>query len=402
MTELDEHVVARLQTVIYLLPSALIEVGTAAATRLGSIHTGDLLRIENSISLRAPAPHAILFLVSILYGTVASKENHWLALLALKILHRQSHIDHHRLQRSQTRILTLCQSLCSRTGIHHRSETGGVDMVLEEMILLLPMTITVEFGGRNLVQIYERNALLLCHLLCPQSESLIHAHNLIILIIGITRSERHQDRMSTERLAVVDILAHILAVGIDGLLHARLLDGDIERILADARDAGTRTTAIVRTVIIMTDRDDHPVASLDSLAYIRPETVVESTATHASERLIFYRNLILVKELMFVVAPAPLAVVTIAERTVAHGRVAYQEEYRIVALSAGSRNNAGGHRLVETVHCIINHMIHIFHRTSYCGLCLLPLLRCLGESDCCCRHQRHCKQYSFHYLLIFN
>ena len=135
----------------------------------------------------------------------------------------------------------------------------------------------------------------------------------------------------------------------------------------------------------MTDRDDHPVASLDTLAHIWPETVVESTAAHASERLIFYRNLILVKELVFVIAPAPLAVISIAQGAIAHGRVAYQEEYRIVALSAGSRNNAGGHRLVETVNCIVNHMVYIFHRFCH-----------LGKRSSCCRHQRHCKQYSFH------
>ena len=173
------------------------------------------------------------------------------------------------------------------------------------------MTITVELGCRNLVQINERNAFLFCHLLCPQSEGLVDTDNLIILIIGITWSQRHQDRMSTQRLTVVDVFAHVFTVGINGFLDACLLDGDIERILAYARDAGTCSAAIVRTIVVMTDGDDYPVASLDTLAHIRPKTVVESTAAHTSERLVLYGNLVGIKELMLVVSPAPLTVVTI-------------------------------------------------------------------------------------------
>ena len=46
--------------------------------------------------------------------------------------------------------------------------------------------------------------------------------------------------------------AHVFAVSIDGFLHTRLLDGDIERILADARDAGTCSAAIVWAIVVMT------------------------------------------------------------------------------------------------------------------------------------------------------
>ena len=71
MTELDEHVVARLKTVIYFIPSSLIEIRTGTATRLGCIHTGDLLWIEDGVSLRCPAPHAVFILIGILHGAVA-------------------------------------------------------------------------------------------------------------------------------------------------------------------------------------------------------------------------------------------------------------------------------------------------------------------------------------------
>ena len=124
--------------------------------------------------------------------------------------------------------------------------------------------------------------------------------------------------MSTQRLTVVDVFAHVFAVSIDGFLHTRLLDGDIERILADARDAGTCSATIVWTIVVMTDGDNHPVTSLDALAHIRPKTVVEGTATHTSERLVFYRNLVGIEELVLVVSPAPLAVVTITQCAIAH------------------------------------------------------------------------------------
>ena len=238
------------------------------------------------------------------------------------------------------------------------------------------MTIAIELGCRNLVQIYKRNAFLLSHLLCPQSEGLVDPDNLIILIVGITWSQRHQNRMSTQSLAVVDVFAHVFAVGIDGFLHARLLDGDIERILADARDAGTSSSAIVRTIVVMTDGDDYPVTSLDALAHIRPQTVVEGTAAHTSERLVLYRNLVGIEELVLVVSPAPLTVVTITQCAIAHGRVTYQEEYRIISLATGSRLDSGGHRLVQAIYGIVDNFVDIFH--WFCHL---------GKRSCCCRHQ---------------
>ena len=228
MTKLDEYVVARLKTVIYLIPSSLIEIRTGTATRLGCIHTGNLLRIEDGVSLRCPAPHAVFILIGILYGAIACEEDNRFAWFTFKIFHRQSHIDHHRLQRSQLRILAFSQSFCCRPGIHHRSETGGVDMIFKEMILLLPMTIAIKLSCRNLIQINKRYMLLLSHLLCPQSEGLVDTNYLVVLIVGITWSQRHQDRMSTQGLTVVDVFTHVFAIGINGFLDASLLDGDVE------------------------------------------------------------------------------------------------------------------------------------------------------------------------------
>ena len=182
--------------------------------------------------------------------------------------------------------------------------------------------------------------------------------------------------MSTQCLAVVDVFAHVFAVSIDGFLHACLLDGDIERILADARDAGTCSAAIVWTIVIMTDGDNHPVTSLDALAHIRPKTVVEGTAAHTAQSLVLYRNLVGIEELVLVVSPAPLTVVTITQCTIAHGRVTYQEEHRVVATAAGSRLDSCGHRLVQTIRSIVDNFVDIFH--WFCHL---------GKRSSCCRYQ---------------
>ena len=126
----------------------------------------------------------------------------------------------------------------------------------------------------------------------------------------------------------------------------------------------------------MTDGDNHPVASLEALAHIRPQTVVEGTAAHASERLVLYRNLVGIEELVLVVSPAPLAVVTITQCAIAHGRVTYQEEYRVVSLATGSRLNSCGHRLVQAIYGIVDNLVDIFHRFCH-----------LGKGSCSCCHQ---------------
>ena len=193
--------------------------------------------------------------------------------------------------------------------------------------------------------------------------------------------------MCAERLTIVDILTHVLTVGIDGLLHSRLLDSDVEGILANARDAGTGTTAIVRTIVVMTDRDDDPVALLDALAHIRPKTIIEGTAAHATEGLVLYGYLVLIEELMLIVSPTPLTIVAIAEGTIAHGRVAYQEKHRVVALAARSWGDTCSHRLVETIHSVVYHMVDILHRTSH----LFCLIVRLCESCCRSSHQSYSK-----------
>ena len=52
--------------------------------------------------------------------------------------------------------------------------------------------------------------------------------------------------------------------------------------------------------------------------------------------MILHRDFVLVEELVGKVSPAPLTVVAIAERTIAHGGIADKEEDWIVATTRGT------------------------------------------------------------------
>ena len=51
VSELNEHEVAGLQTVIHLVPSSLIEEGASAASSLGTVDAGNLVLVEDGVCL---------------------------------------------------------------------------------------------------------------------------------------------------------------------------------------------------------------------------------------------------------------------------------------------------------------------------------------------------------------
>ena len=81
----------------------------------------------------------------------------------------------------------------------------------------------------------------------------------------------------------------------------------------------------------MSNRHHHPVAGFQCLADRFPQIVIERTAAHAPQGLVFHRNLVLIEILIGKVAPSPLSVVAITQRTVAHGRVSHQEQHGVIA-----------------------------------------------------------------------
>ena len=317
MTELDEHEIAWLQTVIHLLPTALVQVGTTTATGLGCIHNADFVFIKHRICHGPPAPHAVLILIGILHGAVASDKHHGLAIRTIHLPGVQFHVLHHRLQRVQRRVAAGHQALGSRTGIHHRTKTTGVYLIQEEVVIGFPSTIAVQLSARYLVQVDKGHALFGSHL--HQPLGVRFADNLAVLVVGITRGERHQDGIAALRTYIINILTHVAAIGIYGFVFARFLNHHVQRIIAHAGDTGTRAALVVGSVIVMADTDNHPVARTDSLLDGLPQLVVEGTTTHTAKCLILNGYLIGIKVFVCIVAPAPLTVVTITQGTRTHG-----------------------------------------------------------------------------------
>ena len=145
MAKLYQHKVTRLQTVIHLLPAALVQVRATATSSHGSIDDVYLRLIKDGVSYGTPSPHAILIFVGILDSAVTCNKDDRLSLCTCNVVDGQLHIAHHGLQRVQRRVVTGHQALCCRPGIHHRPKTTGMYLVKEEMIVRLPRTISIQF-----------------------------------------------------------------------------------------------------------------------------------------------------------------------------------------------------------------------------------------------------------------
>lgn len=199
----------------------------------------------------------------------------------------------HGLQRLEGRIVTGSNTLSSRAGVHHRAEAAGVDMILIEIVFLFPFAKAVELGSRDLVQVDEGYALLGSDSLQPLRVDL--SDDLSRLrVVGIARRERHEDGMCAGFAAVVDISTHIFAIGVDRLLDTRLLDGDVERVVSHAGDGSPRPSAVIRSVVVVPNGDDDPVAGAQCFAHVGPELIIIGTAAHAAESLVFHGDLVLV------------------------------------------------------------------------------------------------------------
>ena len=166
------------------------------------------------------------------------------------------------------------------------------------------------------------------------------ADNVPLVVVGIAWCERHEDRVTTGTAHIVDISAHVSAVSIDGVHLAGLLDGDNQRVVADARDGCPCAPAVVWAIVVVADGDDDPVAWADGIADGRPQAFVECAAAHTSEGLIFHGDAVAVEEWLEEGSPSPLAVVAVAQCAVAHGRVAHEEEHGVVATASTARFGA--------------------------------------------------------------
>ena len=111
---------------------------------------------------------------------------------------------------------------------------------------------------------------------------------------------------------IVDETAHIFAVCVYGLLCSGFFDCHIQTVLADSRNGGAGTSAVIGAVIIVSQFDDYPVSGLYAFDYIRPETVVEGAAAGSSQSMILNGDSVGVEIISCVISPAPLAVVAVS------------------------------------------------------------------------------------------
>ena len=108
-------------------------------------------------------------------------------------------------------------------------------------------------------------------------------------------------------------------------------------------------------MIVMANAHDHPVARLQSLPHGRPQVSIERSCRHAAEGLILHRDLASVEILVGEESPAPLTIVAVAHRAIAHGRVADEEEYGVRALPGGTRSRTVHKSLRNGVWRIVDH-----------------------------------------------
>ena len=127
----------------------------------------------------------------------------------------------------------------------------------------------------------------------------------------------------------------------------------------------------------MTNRYYHPVAWLQGSSNHRPKLIIESAGAHTAKRLVLYRNLVGIEILACIESPSPLSVRAIALCAVAHGRVANEEQYWVVAFASRtwfwSRHQCFSYRVGSVVYNFVN----IFYRVR-------QIIKILSPCTCCC------------------
>ena len=192
-----------------------------------------------------------------------------------------------------------------------------MNLIEKEVVIRLPGTITIEFSSRNLVQVDKGHTFLSSHLHLPLGVWL--TYNLTVLVVGITRCQRHQDGVSALCPHIDNILTQVTAIGVNRLAFAGLFNHHLQRIIAHTGYTGTCTPLVVGTIVVMTNGDDDPVTLADGLFDGLPQLIIERTTTHTTKCLILNGYLFWIKVFVHVVTPAPLTVVTITQRTCTHG-----------------------------------------------------------------------------------
>ena len=185
-------------------------------------------------------------------------------------------------------------------------------MVAKEVVFLFPRAHAVEFLPADFVQVNEGYSIDGGNVGSPFRLGL--AHNSSFLIVGVARSQRHEDRIGTGSTNILDVATQVVTVTVDGVLPLRaLVEADVAGVHVNAGDDGTSPTLVEElAVVIMADADDNPIALLQSLTDGRPEVGIKGTCRHTAQGLVFDRNHVCVEILLEEISPSPLAVVAVA------------------------------------------------------------------------------------------
>ena len=122
-------------------------------------------------------------------------------------------------------------------------------------------------------------------------------------------------------------------------------------------------------MVIMADGDNHPVARLQRLTNGRPQVSIECTGGHASEGLVLDGDLTPVEIFIGKETPTPLAIVTVAHRTIAHRGVANKKKYGVCALTGRARSRTVHQRFRNRVRRIVDDLL-LRHRRRQVIKCL--------------------------------
>ncbi|MPM70546.1 hypothetical protein SDC9_117501 [bioreactor metagenome] len=104
---------------------------------------------------------------------------------------------------------------------------------------------------------------------------------------------------------------HVFAIGVNSFFGTCFFNGYWKTVFADTGNGGTCTSAVIRTVVIMSQLNDYPIARTNTFKYIGPKTSIKGAATSSSQSMILDGYLICIKKVAGIVAPAPLSVITV-------------------------------------------------------------------------------------------
>ena len=274
-------------------------------------------------------------------------------------------------------VLALLDGKGCAVGIVLGTEARGMDLIdVVEHVLGLPMSELLQTRSAYALEVDPRHIHLFGHGLSPRGERVPFAGDGGLVVPRVAGRQRSDERISALGTHVVDEHAHILSVAIDGfdatipVLRATIVErhGDAG-IGVDASDAVACGPGVKGTIVVVTQFDEHVVASLHALEHIGPKLVVERAARRAAEGMVLDGDALFVKILIGKGTPAPLAVVAIALGAGAHRAVADEEENGIVALAAGAGNGAcifriGILRLLVVIDCGVVDAVYVLHLSS--------------------------------------